>query len=98
MFGPLIEFPEEDENEIEAAFAESGYESKYMVNLLGFGFIILTCTFIVTIGLLALHPLKRLSNSLASRLNRISESIFWGFWLRFIIEDSMIALISVFCD
>ena len=98
MIGWIIGFPEEDENDLDAAFVESGYESKYMVNLLGFGFVILTFILLVMIVLLIMHPLKKHSQRISKRLDDTSDSIFWGFWLRFIIEDSMIALISVFCD
>ena len=98
MIGWIIGFPDEDENDLDAAFVESGYESKYMVNLLGFGFVILTITLLVMIGLLIMHPLKKHSQRISKRLDDTSDSLFWGFWLRFIIEDSMIALISVFCD
>ena len=69
-----------------------------MVNLLGMGFIILVWTLLTILGLIILHPMRKYSHRLSNRLDKISDGIFWGFWLRFVIEDCLVALISVFCD
>ena len=69
-----------------------------MVNLLGMGFIILVWTLLTIVGLIVLYPLRKYSLRLSNRLDKISDGIFWGFWLRFVIEDCLVALISVFCD
>ena len=69
-----------------------------MVNLLGMGFIVLMWTLFVILGVQVLGPMRKYSHRLSQRLDKISAGIFWGFWLRFVIEDSLIALIAVFCD
>lgn len=98
VFGWMLEFPEEDENALDPSFTESGYESAYMINLLGMGFIVFIAILLVILCILLLHPLRKHSRGLSQRLDTVSGSIFWGFWLRFLIEDSLIALIAVFCD
>ena len=65
VFGWLIDFPEENENELQASFVESGYSSKYMVNLLGFGFIILIWTLFTILCLIILNPFKKYSHRLS---------------------------------
>ena len=61
-------------------------------------FIIFIAILLVILCILLLHPLRKHSRGLSQRLDTVSGSIFWGFWLRFLIEDSLIALIAVFCD
>ena len=98
LFGMILEFPDEDEDDLDAGFAESGYDSAYMINLLGMGFIILVVIFFMMIMLLIFLPIKGCFKPVLKMHNKVSGIIFWGFWLRFIIEDCLVALISVFCD
>ena len=59
VFGYVLEFPDEDEEDLNPGFAESGYGSAYMINLLGMGFIILVVTFFMMLMLLIFFPFKK---------------------------------------
>ena len=98
VFDGIFEFPEENEEDLNEKFSESGYDSAFMINLLGMGFIVLVITVMIMMFLLIFWPFKGFSKSIMKVHTNVSSSIFWGFWLRFIIEDSLIALIAVFCD
>ena len=97
-FGAIMEFPEESEDDLKARFVLSGYESKYMVNLLGIGFIIIVVTFAVMFLLLITYPLTKYFKRVKTPHNKVSGNIFWGLWIRFLMEESLVGFTSVFCQ
>ena len=58
-FGWMLDFPEEDEGLLSSKYMDSGYESSYMINLLGVGFIIIVFLFLVMFLLLITLPLRK---------------------------------------
>ena len=97
-FGAIIEFPEEDENELSGKFVETGYESAYMINLLGIGFIIFVNVLVIMFILLITYPCSKYLPKVKKVHNKVTGIIFWGFWIRFLMEESLVAFISVLCD
>ena len=98
VFGVIIDFPEEDEGDIKGSFAESGYESAYMINLLGIGFIIMFILFIIMFILLLTYPLSRCFAPIQRAHTKVARPMFWSIWIRFLMEESLIIFFSVFCD
>jgi len=43
------------------------------------------------------NPLRRLGDKIEKVHGKVSNIIFWNFWLRFLIEDSLVAEICVCC-
>ena len=97
-FGAIMEFPEENEDALKARFIESGYESAYMINLLGIGFIVIVVTFTIMFILLITYPLTKYYERVKTPHSKVSSSIFWGTWIRFLMEESLVAFMSVFCQ
>lgn len=95
--GWLLTIPETNEGELNGRFVESGYEHRDMVQLLGVGFIVIFVTLIIMLILCLTNPLRRLGNKIEKVHAKVSNIIFWNFWLRFLIEDSLVAEISVCC-
>ena len=95
--GWLLDFPEEDEGELKGRFVETGYENKDIISLLGIGFVIIVILLIVMFFLCITNPCKEHSECLERINEKASGIIFWNFWLRFLIEDSLCAEISLCC-
>ena len=61
-----------------------------MIALLGIGAVIIVINLTVMVLLCLIHPCKRYR-----RVNKVhskvSGGIYWSFWLRYIIEDSLVA-------
>ena len=58
IFGDIIEFPDEDEEDLNPKFVESGYESAYMINLMGIGFVAITVVITLMLILLVMFPCR----------------------------------------
>ena len=99
-FGWLINFPEEDENSIIGNYNDSGYESAHTINLLGTSFIFIFSVCAVMVLLLITWPIKKLFGRFArfkKRHDSFTEAIYWNIWIRYMMEDSLGLLITVFC-
>ena len=48
--------------------------------------------------LLVMYPCRNACNQVQKIYGKVCGLIFWGFWIRFLLEDSLVATISVFCD
>ena len=94
----MLDFPEEDENSLDPRFVESGYESHFTINMLGVGTVVIAFAVFIMFILLLLIPCKKYCESVNRMHAKTSSIIFWGFWLRFLVEDSLVAVISVICD
>ena len=95
--GWLINFPEEDENLIYGNYQDAGYESAYTINLLGTGFLFISALCLIMVLLLITIPITRWIIPFRKPHEKVKRSIFWSVWIRFIIEESLVALITVFC-
>ena len=99
-FGWLFNFPEEDENSIKGDFNDSGYESAHTINLLGTSFIFITAVCTVMVLLLITWPIKKLCGRFIrfkKSHDNWTEAIYWNIWIRYMMEDSLGLLITVFC-
>ena len=56
----MLDFPEEESGSISGKFDESGYESAYMINLMGVGFIFITIVLSIMFILLLTYPLAQM--------------------------------------
>ena len=98
IFGSILNFPEENDFLLREKFLESGYESYYMINLLGMSFLIIFMTFATMWLLLITNPFKTCFAPLKKQHDKVYGIIFWNFWLRYLIEDSLMITIALFCN
>ena len=98
VFGPIIEFPEEGENSISGKWDESGYESHFLMNILGIGFIFIVVILFIMLILSVTIPLKPYSSSVYNMHNKVSGAIYWGVWIRFFMEESLVIYFALFCN
>jgi len=69
-----------------------------MINLLGIGFIFIACVFLVMSILACMYPFTRCYEPVAKVYNSVYGTIFWGLWIRFLMEESLVAFIAVWCN
>ena len=96
-FGWLMDFPEEDENLILGNYNDSGYESAYTINLLGTGFIFIFVLCAIMVLLLITWPITKLYAQAKKPHDKVMNPIFWSIWIRYMLEESLVIFIAVFC-
>ena len=96
-FGWLMDFPEEDENLILGNYNDSGYESAFTINLLGTGFIFIFVLCAIMVLLLVTWPITKLYTQAKKPHDKVTNPIFWSIWIRYMLEESLVIFIAVFC-
>ena len=97
-FGWLMDFPEEDENLILGNYNDSGYESAFTINLLGTGFIFIFVLCAIMVLLLITWPITKLYAQAKKPHDKVMDPIFWSIWIRYMLEESLVIFIAVFCQ
>jgi len=84
-----VNFPEDVDNLIRPTLDETGYGSNFAMNNMGTNTIIITVLFFF-IALLALFiPCRKQQNCVGRSHRKCSGIIFWGFWLRMLIQGCL---------
>ena len=93
----LLQFPEERTGDLKGRFVETGYDHKDMIQLLGIGTLVIAGILFVMLLLCLTNPCKKYFDCVERIHQKVSGTIFWSFWLRFLIEDSLTAEVCVCC-
>ena len=89
VFGSFVNFPEDVETLLRPTVVETGYESNFAMINMGTNVIIITILFGFIVLLTLLIPCRNQQNCVGRNHRKCSGIIFWGFWLRMLIQGCL---------
>lgn len=89
VYGEFVPFPEDVEYLLRPKIVDTGYESNFAAVNMGTNVIIITILFFFILLLALFLPCHKQDNFVGRNHRKCSGIIFWGFWLRMLIQGCL---------